>query len=385
VVVPLSALELSGEVAGLRVLNPVTGELSGREGLTVFDAILVQRQAPVRVAEYLAQTGLPFVYDLDDLIINPASYRQDSPSPSLREFVALAARLCHRLTVPHLRLLAALERNLGARLSHKAVLAPNLCPLREPVRRPSSPPRCLVWTSSDAPALTQSKEGVLRAVREFSRARNMPVRLVGDFDPAVVQALPHAVAMGPMDYWRHKLFLLNLPPSIGLAPLETGAQPQTQEFVDCKSDVKMVEYGGFGHAGVYSRAAPHLDTDLTAGLLAANTAEAWRQALEEIMDAPPERWADESLGIVRARSAEANAPLSWGKALAESRTEPLPLRQVMNALGFRHMTLGNSQGACQPHHRLADLIYHGLYLRITPTRLRGAIGRWCDSLMGRHS
>jgi len=381
VVLPLAALELTGAVAGFRILDPVTGALSGREGLDAFDALLVQRQAPMRVARFLSRSGLPFVYDLDDLLVSRASYRRDAPDAGLREFVDQACGLCRRLTVPHRRLLASLESRLGLDLAHKAVIAPNLCPLSEPVSRPPAPPRCLVWTSSDLPALTVSKRGVLQAVREFSRARNMPVRLIGEFDPAIVQALPGAVAMGRMDYWRHKLFLLNLPPSIGVAPLETGADPHTQEFVDCKSDVKMIEYGGFGHAGVYSRAAPHVDTDLKAGLLADNTAEAWLEALEAAAEAEPERWARESRAIVRARNAETAAASGWGSALAEARLDgPVSLRHVLEGLGLKHHHPGNAQDGYPPHHRLADRLYHGVYQRLVPRRLRGGIGRLLEDL-----
>ena len=376
VVLPLSALEQSGAVAGFRILDPVTGALSGREGLEAFDALLVQREAPMRVVQFLSRAGLPFVYDLDDLLISSASYRRDSPDAGLREFVVQACSLCHRLTVPHRRLLTSLEVRLGLALDHKAVIAANLCPLAEPVSRPPAPPSCLVWTTSDLPALTVSKPGVVQAVRQFSRARNLPVRLIGDFEPAIVQALPGAVVMGRMDYWRHKLFLLNLPPSIGVAPLETGADPQTQEFVDCKSDVKMVEYGGFGHAGVYSRAAPHVDTDLTAGLLADNTTEAWLEALNAAAEAEPGRWAEESRAIVRARNAETAAPSGWGKALAEARLDgPIRLSHILEGLGFKHHHPGDVQDGYPPHYRLADLIYHGAYQRIVPRRWRSRIGR----------
>lgn len=382
VVLPLSALEITGAVAGFRILDPVTGALSGREGLDAFDVLLVQREAPMRVARFLSRSGLPFVYDLDDLLPSRAGYRPEAPDAGLREFVTQACGLCSRLTVPHPRLLASLQNNLGMALAHKSVIAPNLCPLSNPVSRPPGPPCCLVWTSSDLPALTVSKQAVVRAVREFSRARHMPVRLIGAFDPAILQALPGALLMGRMDYWRHKLFLLNLPPSIGLAPLETGADPETQEFVDCKSDVKMIEYGGFGHAAVYSRAAPHVDTDLTAGLLADNTTEAWLEALERAAEAHPGRWAEESAAIVRARSAEATAPLGWGRALIEARLhEPVRLGQILEGLGFRHHHSGNAQDGYPFHHRLADLLYHGAYRRIVPPGLRRGIGRWLSERM----
>jgi len=377
VVLPLAALERRGYVAGFRLLDPVTGALSGHESLDSFDAVLVQREAPLRVLRYLSDAGLPFVYDLDDLLISPASYRQHTPSCGVSEFVTQATRQCHKLMVTNAKLLSALEKHVDMKLAGKTILAPNLCPLREPFVRSAKKPSCLVWTSSDLPALTSSKENVVRAVQDFAQSNGLPVLLVGTFDPAIVRLLPAAKFLGPMDYWHHKLFLLNLPPSIGLAPLETGADPQTQEFIDCKSDVKMVEYGGFGHAAVYSRAVAHIDSDLRAGVLAENTTESWRQALEEALSSPAGRWEEESRAIVQIRAAETAAPTSWGTALSEARlTQPIKLRQVLHGFGFKHLSQMNAQSGYPPHYRLADILYHGLYMHFTPEWLRRRFGRW---------
>lgn len=381
VTLPLAALEAAGMVEGWRVLDPVTGALSGLEGFEVFDAVLVQREGPPRVLEWLSRLGIPFVYDIDDLLGARASYRAEIPDKAAKRFVDSAAGLCARLLVSNGRLLAALERRTGLDLASKAVMAPNLCPFERPPVRPPGPPELLLWTSSDLPALTSSRQAVVEAVREFSAARGLGVRLIGHFPPDIVNVLPGAKLLGPMDYWRHKLFLANLPRSLAVAPLESEAEPRTQEFIDCKSDVKMAEYGGAGLAGVYSLAAPHEDSDLRAGVLARNTRSGWLAALGEAYGAPISRWDEEASRIASLRAPSVAAPASWGRALAQVRLpSSMSLGEAMRGLGFRSFTAANASGGYPPHHRLADLAYHGLYLRLVPDRLRKSLGRLASHL-----
>jgi hypothetical protein len=382
VTLPLAALEAAGIVEGWRILDPVTGTLSGREGLERFDAVLVQREGPAHALDWLERTGLPFAYDIDDLLGAYASYRDQGRDAASQSFVDRAARLCSRLLISNGRLLAALERRVGVRLAAKAVMAPNLSPFERPPARPPGRPGLVLWTSSDLPALTSSRQAVAGALREFTAARGLPVVLMGRFPPDILAALPGAKLLGPMDYWRHKLFLANLPRSLAAAPLESRADPHTQAFIDCKSDVKMAEYGGAGLAGVYSLAAPHADSDLRAGILAENTRQGWRDALEEAHAAPAGRWDEEARRIAAARAPSVAAPGSWGKALSQARlAAPIDLRHVLRGMGFRSFTTANAGGGYPPHHRLADLAYHGVYLRLLPERVRKAFGRLASQFL----
>ncbi len=59
----------------------------------------------------------------------------------------------------------------------------------------------------------------------------------------------------PRTWGEYHSALAGPPALLGIAPLETEGDPDTVEFVSGKSDVKMAEYGGFGHPAVYSAAA----------------------------------------------------------------------------------------------------------------------------------
>ena len=80
--------------------------------------------------------------------------------------------------------------------------------------------------------------------------------------------------------YQQKMLALNW--DIGLAPM-----PKT-EFHACKYYNKLVEYAGFGIAGVYSNVLPYTDgvVDHENGLMCENTSESWVKALTDLIENP---------------------------------------------------------------------------------------------------
>jgi glycosyltransferase involved in cell wall biosynthesis len=71
---------------------------------------------------------------------------------------------------------------------------------------------------------------------------------------------------------------------VGLAPLRDNV------YNACKSDIKLLDYGALGCAGLYSRLAPYEGiTDGERGLLVDNTTDAWFVALHRLATDPPLR------------------------------------------------------------------------------------------------
>ena len=99
------------------------------------------------------------------------------------------------------------------------------------------------------------------------------------------------------------------------------------------SDVKMVEFAGFGHPAVYSRAAPYVDTDLAAGTLAESTAGEWRDALTGLLEDGWRRAAEEQAAVVAARSMEKVARECWYPALQAVRLPERSLARELTAIG----------------------------------------------------
>lgn len=370
-VAPLGALVQAGRIKGFRIFNPLDGGLSQHFDCERFDALLVQRDVPQWVLTHLARSGLPFFYDLDDLLLATPAYSPAATDAATRKRVAQAIRLCRVLGVSTARLLAVLERRMDMPLSDKAVVIPNGLPVSQTLARGVEPPQAVLWTTSDRPALVHCAGAVLGAVRAFSALRDLPILLAGRFDRELAAELPGARFLGYMDYWQHKLFLATSPRLLCVAPLETEADAETLEFIACKSDVKMVEYGGFGHTGVYSHAPPYADTDIVAGRLTGNSRAAWLDSLEYAYSQGC-RTAEAEAGAVTAlRSMDVVASQCWLPALKAVRLDsPVSVEGLLRRFG------GNASSGQEPlHHRLADHLYHGLYRRLVPDVLKRRIGR----------
>src|SRR5262249_13670992 len=66
---------------------------------------------------------------------------------------------------------------------------------------------------------------------------------------------------------------------LAIAPL------QDNPFTRCKSDIKFLDYSALGIAGVYSRVQPYEQTvrHLETGYLTDNSADAWVEALDQLL------------------------------------------------------------------------------------------------------
>jgi hypothetical protein len=192
----------------------------------------------------------------------------------------------------------------------------------------------ILLTQGHRLALEESAEPVLAAIADFAAARALPVCYFGEqldrLSPLAARLLRAVVVpAGELPLARYHELLAALPPMLAVAPLETAGDPATVEFVAGKSDVKMLEYGGYGHPGVYSAAPPYVESDLRCGALAANTYEAWMQALERTWHNGWRAAAAEQEDIRRRRDIAVVAADSWARALEAARLDvPLDSREI---------------------------------------------------------
>lgn len=380
---PLSALGRAGLIAGFRIFCPLDGGLSDHFPLEAFDAVVVQRLVPAWVTDFLRERAIPFLLDVDDLLLARPAYSQGLPSRPGRRRLGEAVLACAALSVSTPRLLASLEQRLDASLGEKAVIIPNALPEGMASEKPATRPEGVLWTSSDRPALLGSAGPILAAVAAFAAARNMPVWLTGHLDQETARVLPMARSLGTMDYWQHKLFLREHPTALALAPLETHGDAETLEFINCKSDVKLAEYGGLGHAGVYSLAPPYAESDLHAGRLAPNTGEAWADALEFLYAEGYRQCPEQARAVQAARNAPKIARECWLPALEHVRlARPLRLADLLKAMGRGGAVREDGGALDEPlHHRFADRLYHDVYCRWTPRGWRRRLGGWLEGFV----
>jgi glycosyltransferase involved in cell wall biosynthesis len=101
--------------------------------------------------------------------------------------------------------------------------------------------------------------------------------------PDALADVPHVTLFPHMDdYGRYLEFVISRRWDVGIAPLAGG------RFESFKTDIKYREYGGCRIPGIYSRVPPYVEvvTRGRTGLLAANDADAWIEALDTLLDAP---------------------------------------------------------------------------------------------------
>lgn len=327
---PLAALERDGHIASYTVTDAT---LVGLPQRGEFDVVWLQRAADDTVTRRLVDV-LPgdFLLDVDDhLLCRPHDIQAGAfPSPAA---VTEALASCRVLTVTSTRLRDLVAARASLDLREKTVVCPNALSFDAvPPRRPERP-SALLLTQGHRLALEASAEAVLTAIGEFSARHCFPICYFGrpleGLSPSAARILGGLVPAGELPLERYHRLLAALPSLLAVAPLETRGDPAGVEFAAGKSDVKMLEYGGFGHPGVYSDAPPYAESDLRCGRLATNTYEAWTEALNEIRDEGWRAAAAERAAVRRRRDIRTVAVENWAGAVEAARLErPVQARTI---------------------------------------------------------
>jgi len=221
---------------------------------------------------------------------------------------------CKVLTVPSQRLCSLLEHYAQLPLAGKTVVCPNGFEYSQSLRSPQVPAG-ICWTSSDYAALTTSRDPVVKALSRFAQKNDLTIYCSGILNDEIKSNFRKIIDLGMVPYWHHKVVLASLPAMIGVAPLETQADQATLDFINGKSDLKMVEFGGLGHPGVYSQAPPYLDTDLQTGVLVANTEHSWLDGLEVIFRQGWQQTEKEQRHIIQLRHMDRLTRECWSQAI----------------------------------------------------------------------
>jgi hypothetical protein len=291
----------------------------------LFDTVWLQREIHPKVFSLLDDLlENNYLYDMDDLLIGCPTFMRGrlDESGERRGLIRKALHKCKVLTCPTERLVGILERYTGAALSQKTIICPNGFEFPKALRKPERPAG-LVWTSGDDPALMQSQTVIVNAVRKFSEKYDLPVYCFGYRTDPITNNIRNLVELGEVTFFHHKALLGSFPPQIGIAPLETMADQADLDFINAKSDVKMVDFGGFGHPSVYSNAQPYAGSDLRCGVLVPNDELSWFDAMEITYR---EKWKDldkEQARVVEARNMDRIAGKLWYAAIRKAQLDYL--------------------------------------------------------------
>lgn len=319
---PLLNLKKQGLIREYFITNPSLFDVP--DDFT-FDVVWLQRVNDPRLMEHLyRKVGGCYLYDLDDLLIGHASYLTHRV-PN-RDVVVEAIRRCRVLTVTSQRLARLAATYAGCSTEDRSMVCPNAFEFSGWIRVPAVPSGIIVTSSEQLPVVGSAAE-ILPAVADFSVRRNLPVAMFGPGDDRLTRRGARVISFGNVSYWHYHAVLASFPPMIGIAAIETNADPETLDFVNGKSDVKMVDFGGFGHPSVYSAALPYVDTDLKAGVVVENTYEGWTEALESVYSEGWKRLDEQQRAIIGLRAMDRVASEYWLPAIERARL-PEPMTGV---------------------------------------------------------
>ena len=138
----------------------------------------------------------------------------------------------------------------------------------------------VVWLLEKSAELPDNIFEILGAVNEFSRKYTLPVYCQGEFSGEILGKIENHVQLHFPDGTDPAEILQARGPLLGIAPMKIDLDNDAASAV--LSDIRMVEFGGLGIAGVYSASRPYCESDIRTGRVVDNTYENWLAALEEL-------------------------------------------------------------------------------------------------------
>jgi hypothetical protein len=327
--IPFDAMFKLGLIRGYHILHRgrISRSIGAPHEIDGIDVVWVQRLPDRNLLFLIEALAGKFVYDLDDnLLVSPAYQHL---SDTYKEIVCALLRESKIVSATSNRLLDSLQTRSGSRLDGKSVIAPNLAVDVEVLHGGEDPSSLLLAMSGPLP-LTTSYDGFMRGVKCFIERRNLPIVYIG-IDMNDFSALGVSVkAMGTLDYRAYR-DVLRRQNAMAIAPLEGWGDPETQEFIDTKSDIKMVDFGSCGVPAVYAAVAPYQDTPLRCGpLVDMSDDRAVAEALEGVFRESSAVKTSAEKSVRQHRLALTSVSETWFRAVDAGRlSQPLSLEKLL--------------------------------------------------------
>jgi processive 1,2-diacylglycerol beta-glucosyltransferase len=249
------------------------------------DLIVVQRQFPSVATEdvlkALLRLRIPIVYDLDDMLLDvPRSHPSHVELHKRTPYIKWALREVDLVTVST----SQLEQSLKGYTSRPVRVQPNLVDwalFDKPPRRRNGTVCFLISGTSTHRSDWALIEEPLAAI--LAKYGNVAKAVFFGQAPSRFAAHPSVKVIEFEDrYAQYASRLRTLDIDAALVPLEDN------EFNRCKSDIKWLEYSAAGIPGAYSDVMPYRSSirHRTSGLLVANIADAWFEAMDVLVSDP---------------------------------------------------------------------------------------------------
>jgi processive 1,2-diacylglycerol beta-glucosyltransferase len=236
--------------------------------------------------------GKRFVYCLDDNYFDLANYENSRPMSEIQAIVTFLLRQADAVLVTTTAL-----RQRVLEFNRRVQLLPNqlderLLVYRQPKTNLPGDHKSIVIGYMGTFTHDQDLRMVLPALESIHQRHpgKIQLQVVGVVSQEgmknELQGLPVRYIFPQLEEHEYPLFMLwftgHVQWDIAISPLESTL------FNDCKSDIKFLDYAAIGAAGIFSQSPAYAATVQHGmnGCLAENTAEAWEEALETLINQP---------------------------------------------------------------------------------------------------
>jgi hypothetical protein len=279
----LDDLVRSGGLSGYAVVDRT---MAVRGTVGSYDVALTHRIPSRRQFAWLQRHNPPLVYDIDDLLLNAGNSTPQGRRNSERKRIEWCLSNSQFVTCPSMRLLNNISAHCSAERRDNFRYLPNAGRDTASVIKVRARPT-LLWASSSENIVSRELLATVHGLELARRELKFEIILLGRFPAAIGEIIedhkPHRSWLPYPAY----LDLLEQNAFVAMAPLAGDLSPAEQAFVDCKSDIKAAQYGSSRIAGAYSARPPYAESDLPCELVRANTTEAWRDAIGNLVEGFP--------------------------------------------------------------------------------------------------
>jgi hypothetical protein len=252
-----------------------------------FDVVLFNKHVSnlsLKIMRMANELGLHTIYDLDDWLLDLPSWSVLEMNEDVLYNVLAMIREASAATASN-QLLQ--ERMRKVRRSDVLII-PNgfddqAFDLSPGLWAEKQPPK-IIFSNLDGIKLVSFRKDFFATLRGFlTRHEDVSIDFWGDPFPEL-NTIAHMTHRGSRGNLEYKKAIRDEGYTFAIVPLGAEEDPETLFFNSCKSPIKYADYGSLGIPSIYSDCPTYRENvrHRQTGYIAANTADSWAQALEDM-------------------------------------------------------------------------------------------------------
>ncbi|CAH2926753.1 MAG: glycosyl transferase, group 1/2 family protein [uncultured Paraburkholderia sp.] len=265
----------------------ISEEEVGISYLHRFDVVLFNKHVSngsLKIMRMANELGLHTIYDLDDWLLDLPSWSVLEMNEDVLYNVLAMIREASAATASNHLLQERMHKVRRSEVltipngfdDHAFDISPELWHEQQPPK--------IIFSNLDGIKLIHFRKAFFATLRAFlTKHESVSIDFWGDPFPEL-NSIPRVTHRGSRGNIEYKKAIRDEGYLFAIVPLGAEEDPDTLFFNSCKSPIKYADYGSLGIPAIYSDCpayrenVKHLDT----GYIAANNAESWEHALEEM-------------------------------------------------------------------------------------------------------